>query len=411
MQTNEGHQPLHQLYQQNERQSIPQDRPVGLHGAIMEQARAQVDPDFRQRYQRQHRHQIGSQSPPASSYQPSVEYAHSQNAPQPQGHPNSPLEGQDPRLFTPVSLDPDLLYQDLHTQEDDHSTMRADRHDSGRSRKGKEKEAGDSRGEGKGKGKKQPDSESQSSSSTESLSTESLEQPSWAAHKLLASIESTSGLDQASIDIDDLIEKRLEVLKNTDAHQRRELGLPSRLDHDILACMKAKNPPNWQPNQPRTQSQFEKDRKKAKRLIKFAESLLETPDLTPDVFDLCKKVTTASANAKGEPKTKSKGLWRKYDSRKRKAQGLPSIEDLSEMETILFGGPRTEQPKSDEESEEGRRTAGKVLDHALARLKQDKPLRLESARPRLLTICSKIMERRDGELARKRQYQRTKANR
>ncbi|PWN91306.1 hypothetical protein FA10DRAFT_64578 [Acaromyces ingoldii] len=246
-----------------------------------------------------------------------------------------------------------------------------------------------------GKGKKQSPAQRQTSSFTSSRDPH--DEPALAANSLMASSGSTSGPHQTSnaIDIDFLIKKRFEFLRQYDTSQRKQLGLP-RSRHNALSRLYAKDhnlSRNWEPLQPRTQDEFEQKRNNARLLIDYARELLKSRNHAPRVMKLCQKVITAADKADERPKPKP-AKWYDLAASARRTQALPNVNELNRMEEILYGGAVTKQPTSKEESDERLRFSGKIFDFALATLKNDSHLKLENARGELLTICSNIVMRR-----------------
>lgn len=373
MQTKEAQQQLHQqqlhqLHQHCGQWGI-QGHPAGFDGSMSEQAYAQLESQL---------------------------------------HPLHPLgvEERSPRLFKPVSLDPDLLHQSIYVRENDYGTAQAEHNERRRRAKGKKEEAEENRRKGKGKDKKESPDQSQTSSSTSSSSRESHDAPAWADHSLTAPVESTFGPHQATIDIDTMIRKRLKYLRKSDTAQRNRLGLPNRSKHDTLFRMFAKDRDfshDWKPVQPRTQVEFERDLKIAKQLVEDARELLDRPNEPPEVLELCQEVTTAFDKAKEKQNPKS-DRWGDRAASTRKARGLPKVDEQKRMEQIIYGHPVKEQLDPREESDARLKVAGETFDFALHALKRhDVRLKLEDAREELLSICSVITKRRDKCLEGKRE--------
>lgn len=279
--------------------------------------------------------------------------------------------------------------------------MQAEHLERGRVEKGKGKETKEDRDKEKGKGKKRSHSPSQSSSSMDLQ-----KHLSWAKHRLIAPIEPTSGPHQTSRVIDNLIGKRLEFLRNSDARQRRDLGLPDQADHDLLSRLRAREKMEHErlPLLPTTQEEFERKRDEAFELRDFAKKLPQTSKLEKEVSNLLRRVTEAESKAElRSPKKLSDSAWLKGASSMRTAQGLPRIDELSKMEKILYGSyKKTKPPKTRQEAEERHRLAGKTLDLALKRLKSSKPPMSKEDRARLEEICKKIFLRRDEHLETRR---------
>lgn len=395
LQASRYYQQLSQLHQQySQVQPGTRGGPAGFYGSFSEgEAHGQIDPQLHQRFQQHDPPQIGIHGRPGNFY-----CSNSDNARFQSHHRHRQLNplgdgGRNAHLPAPSSENLALFDQRLCGHGRDHEKRPLECHERDRKGKGKAKEG------------LRRHSQSQSSPPTKTPDQPVYEASANQHFSLMSLNESTFGPHQDSSEIDELIEKRLRYLKNSDAYQRRECGLPDEQDHAFLFRLRElrDNRPfdGREPSNPKTEAEFEEKRMEAVELVEVARDLIEKADLPPEVLKVCWRVVRASKSAKGSVQKMSDVAQSDSYAKTRAARGLPGIIGLKRMEEILFGRPITSQ-----DSHERGRTPGNVLDLALKRLKNNEPLILEEARGELMSICTRLISGREKHLRKKRRWTR-----